>query len=451
MQTKQKFISFWNNLKQQLIDLRTNRTFLICCLLTVLYLISGYCKWIEILMSLTALTFMAILPLQSALCIFMYLHSFTLSNITFDSCFLITFIGFCFILLVKYIIGLLKGKYQFHKKLILAFSWFMTFSLIVSLFHNAYVGGLLFLCYPPFLYFVFTMRKEFNIKQAMNYMFAGLLATSILAVIIWLFPKYQYHTIYFNRFQAFTNNANYLYLRCLFVLSYYIYQYLNKNLSNTKFILIYLLCTILTLSTASKTGTFMLLLISAIFVVAFLKQDFKKHIKLLLIFLAVLLLISLICYKIVLNVVNRYVTSFESETFITSLLTGRNKIWATYFDAIFSSPWTMLFGHGVTAQELYVTQLASIMSPHNLYVFLLYRFGLLGCLFLGFLIYKAIKMCIFEKPKFIAYIPLIYLLIESLCDNTFRCYNFTLFAFAIMILFMTNYETNNPTEKNKLK
>ena len=48
-----------------------------------------------------------------------------------------------------------------------------------------------------------------------------------------------------------------------------------------------------------------------------------------------------------------------------------------------------------------------------------------------------IKNLFYEKPKFIACFPLIFILLESFCDNTFKCYNFTFFIFAVMIMFAT--------------
>ena len=45
-----------------------------------------------------------------------------------------------------------------------------------------------------------------------------------------------------------------------------------------------------------------------------------------------------------------------------------------------------------------------------------------------------IKLLNKDKPKFIAYLPLIFILLESLCDNTMKCYNITYFIFAFMIL-----------------
>lgn len=229
----------------------------------------------------------------------------------------------------------------------------------------------------------------------------------------------------------------------MFMLTFYMYLFLKKDLSNIKFGLIYLICAVITVATLSKSGIITLLIMSIILLTVFLKQDFKKNIKTVLIFLACLLTLCLIFYKQVWSLIYRFVESFESENFLKTLLTGRDEIWGTYLNAIFSTPWTALFGHGLITQELYVAEQMALRAPHNLYIFLLFRFGIVGCIFLGILIYNGIKSAAKDKPSFIAYLPIIYLLIESMFDSTFKCYNFTLFAFAFMILFMTQYETEN--------
>lgn len=440
MTTKQKFKDFF-------LSLKTNKTFLVCSLLTILYLISGYWKWLEILVSVCALVFLAILPLQNAFCVFMYLHCFTLSNIGFDSCFMVTLIGFCIILLVKYYLGVKKGHYHVHKKLIALLSYFLIISCCISLLHDFYRGAWLYLTYIPFFYFMFSMKDEFNIAQGMNYMFGGLITSTTLAVSSLILPLFQYNPFIDGRFTAFINHPNYLYMRALFVMTYFMYRFLDKKISNTKFVFCFLICSIITLATLSKTGIGMLLLITIIFVVLFLKQDFKKNIKIVSLFLIFFAIASLVSVKFIVLIVNRFLEDFSANNFWNSLLTGRDEIWLCYLKEIFKNPFNFLFGHGLLAEEVFIPSQKIPRASHNLYIFLLYRFGLVGCVSLGLIIYYAFKTFATNKPKFISYLPLIYLLIESLFDNTFKCYHFTYFAFAVMIMFMEFEHKTTNTEK----
>ena len=439
-----------NNLlemKNKIVDLKTNKTFLSCALLTVLYLISGYWKWLEIGMSLTALTFMAILPLQGSLCIFMFLHNFTLSNIGYDSCYLVTIIGYTIILIVKYWLGVKNGTYTYHKKIVNLIICFYTISTALSLFQNIYRGSWMYYVYLPIIFLLVAMRKDLNIFQGMNYMFGGLAVSCALAMFSLILPGFQYVVFLNKRFSGFINNPNYLYMRAIFVLAYYMFRYLSKNLSLLKFCAIYSICAGITLATLSKAGIGVLALFTILFVILFLKDDFKQRIKIVGIFVLVGLVIALLGYKLIIELFERFATDFKAGNFLNSLLTGRDDIWNAYYNAITASPFKFLFGHGLLAQEVYIPAQLETRASHNFYLFLLYRFGMVGTIMLGYIIYQIIKLALNDKPRFIAYLPLIFIAVESLFDNTFKPYNITYFAFAIMILIMS--VSQNKTEENQ--
>lgn len=298
-----------------------------------------------------------------------------------------------------------------------------------------------YLIYLPFAYVVFCVKKDLNIRQAINYMFGGLIVSSILAVISLLFVNFQYEIFNVvgedNRFRAFTNNTNYLYMRALFVLSYYMFQHINKNLSFLKFIFIYLICALISVSTLSKTAIGMLVLISGIYLILLLKQDFKKNIKFVGIIVLIALIFCVVGLKFIMSIWERFSYDFNSANVATSLFTGRNEIWDIYSDAIFNDPLKALFGHGLVTQQLYVSPPYGFgrTETHNLYLFLLYRFGIVGTVALGYIIYLFVKESMPAKPKFIAYLPLIFLVVESLFDNTFKVFNFSYFMLTFIILF----------------
>lgn len=439
--------SIFSNIKNFFINLKANQTAMVCIFLSLIYLISGYCKWIEILVSVCALIFMAIFPLQKAFCIFMFLHSFTLSNIGYDSCFMVTLIGFCLIMLVKYIIGVKKGEYQLYKKILIFICCFVAVSVLISVFNPFYRGAWLYFAYFALFYFVFAMRKEFNIVQGMNYMFGGLLTSCSLAAVSSIFPIFQYVIYDGNRFRAFFNNTNYLYMRAMFMLTYYMYRYLNKKISGIKFSIIYALLAVITLSTISKTAIAMLLLFSLIFFVLFLKQDFKKRIKIAGFLLVIALCFCIFCNNFIMIALKRFESAFNSQNFFGSLLTGRDIIWGRYIKAIFKNPFTALFGHGMLTEQIFIAEVFGPTETHNFYLFLLYRFGIIGTAVLGYIVYLFIKELGYTKPKFIAWLPMLFFLLEGMCDNTFKCYNISYLLCAMMILFIDFKSHLEPTKE----
>jgi len=424
-----------NKLKEKFNSIISNRTIMVCAILSVIYIISGFWKWFEIGVSVCALVFLVILPLADSLCVFMFLHSFTLSNIVYDSCFMVTLIGYCLILLVKYIIGVRKNHYEFNKKITYIMIGFIALSLLVNIGVPIYRGAWLYLTYLPLAYLLFNMRKDLSIKSGMNYMFAGIIATSLMALVFMNVPHFGYEVFTpSNRFSAFTNCTNYLYMRAMVVLCYYMYAYLNNKLTLPKFAIIYGVCALVTLSTLSKTGMGVLILFTLIFIVLWLKKDFKKNFKYVLIFLFIIVLIALIFHDFIFKIITRYLSAFKAEDFIGSLLTGRDEIWKVYLNKCVSNPFRLLFGHGLLGEELFVPALRDTWATHNLYIFMLYRFGILGSLAFIYVVIAFAKYFFKSKPKFIAYLPLIFMLIESMFDNTFKSYNFTYFVFAVMVL-----------------
>jgi O-antigen ligase len=197
----------------------------------------------------------------------------------------------------------------------------------------------------------------------------------------------------------------------------------------------------------------MLALFVLIFIVLYLKKDFKKNIKVVGIFFAIVLITCAICYKSILTICDKFAKSFSEENFINSLLTNRDVIWKKYLAAIFSRPTTTLFGHGLLSAQINIPSNFGPTETHNFYIFLLYRFGILGSISLGYIVYQFIKELGYKKPELFAFLPTIYILLESLCDNTMKCYNFTYFLFAIMILFVSQKDKSlngETSQKDKL-
>ena len=194
------------------------------------------------------------------------------------------------------------------------------------------------------------------------------------------------------------------------------------------------------------------MLITIIFIALFLKQDFRKNIRIVSLFLIFIALIGLVGFKFIVLIVDRFLDSVSGNDFWNSLLTGRDEIWLCYLKEIFKNPFNFLFGHGLLAEEVFIPSQLEPRASHNLYIFLLYRFGLVGCVAMGMIIYYAFKTYANNKPKLISYLPLIFILIESLFDNTFKCYHFTYFAFAVMIMFMELHEQKQQTiDENEQK
>lgn len=410
----------------------TNVVVLICFALAFIYFFSAYIPFAEIFVSVLAIIFFAILPIQSSFCILFFLHNFLTSKINWDIGFTITLIGFVVVMLIKYIIGVKQNKYNVNLKIIISFAVSLTIGLFASISHQIYNGALLYLVYLPLIYLMFEMRRDLNIVQIVNYMLFGFILSNCLALVGQIIPNYGYYYGY-QRYQAFTDNPNYLGMRAVFFAIFYFVLYFKNQTSLLNAILIYLFSGIVTLATQSKTSLLLLAVFTIIFVVLYLKQDFKKHSIHILIFVGILAVLCLCFSKMIVQIINRFIP--DKTNVLSSLLTGRDEIWLMYWNECVKSPITVLFGNGLISQEVFIPSQNVTRTSHNLYLFLFYRFGLLGCIALGVGFFFLVKELAKTKTKFISSLPLLWYLIVSLVDNTFLCFNITFLPLSLLFMF----------------
>lgn len=423
----------------------TNKITLVCLILSLIYFISGYFFNLEFVVSALAIILFIILPTQSSFCILFFLHNFLTSRIAWDIGFTITLVGFTIITLIKYIIGIKNNKYNLNLKAIFCFSIALVIALTASINHTLYNGAFLYLVYLPLIYLMFAMKSDLNIVQIVNYMLFGFILSNCMALIGQILPDYGYYYGY-TRYQAFTDNPNYLGMRALFLIIFYFVLYFKKEYSLLKAILIYLFSTVVIFATQSKTSIILLALFTLVFIVLYLKQDFKTNIKHVIIFLIIALILCLSCWKFILLILKRFIPN--KSNFLNSLLTGRDEIWLMYWNECTKNPITILFGNGLLSEEVYIPSQNITRTSHNLYLFLLYRFGLVGCLALICGFYFLIKEIAKTKTNFTHSLPLIWYLLVSFVDNTFLCFNITFLPLAI--LFMFNNKNNSIQKVNNV-
>ena len=410
----------------------TNKVTLFCLALSLIYFISGYFFNLEFVVSTLAIVVFIILPTQSAFCILFFLHNFLTSRIAWDIGFTITLVGFTIITLVKYIIGTKNKKYNLNLKAIICFSIALSISLLASINHTLYNGAFLYLVYLPLIYLMFTMKSDLKIVQIVNYMLFGFILSNFMALICQILPSYGYYYGY-TRYQAFTDNPNYLGMRALFLTIFYFVLYFKKEYSLLKAILIYLFSTVVVFATQSKTSIILLVLFTLVFIVLYIKQDFKNNIKNVLVFLIIAIILCVACSKLIIQIINRFIP--DKSNLISSLLTGRDEIWLMYWTECVKNPITILFGNGLLSQEVFIPSQNITRTSHNFYLFLFYRFGLVGCIALICGFYFLLKEISKPKTNFTHSLPLIWYLLVSLVDNTFLCFNITFLPLAILFMF----------------
>lgn len=444
-------MNFQPKLKQCIKNIFTNKLIIVCLAYALIYFLSGFCKWLQFANCILAfICFITFTP-QQAFCLLLFAHSFTLSFIIYDFAFAVVMISFVFIMFAKYIRGIKKKKYFIHKKLAIIFAILTITSTIISFFFGICPQAILYLIYMPLFYLMFTMQSDLNLRQGVDYLLFGLISSSLLSALGLLIPNYQLSAILQGRFRGYTNNPNNIYQRAIFIITYYIYLYLSNNLSHLKFYSTYAACALITLLSGSKTGLFFLVLFTLLFIIIYLYQDFKKRYKFALLFVLSIAIAGFILKDYLISTLNRFF--YNKENLITSILTNRDKIWILYINGWLENCFTFLFGRGMFGAEVFFPLENARVGSHNLYLFILYRFGIVGAIAFAYCIYLIIKHHKDYKFSFISFIPMFWLLLQNMCDNTFRHFNIMYIVFAFMAMFESKkeFKSNRQIKKEKFK
>lgn len=356
------------------------------------------------------------------------------------------------ILFVKFIIGVKQKKYPIYKTLGIMIGVFTLYSVVVSCFYEMAYYSLTYIFYLPIFYIIFCTRKEYNLVKISRAIVYSLIFGC--AVSLFMLPISTRPTCYkivggAFRFRGFFSSPNTLYIIALLGLSCFMYLYFKNKVSFKEYIVVYFSMSILSLLTASKASIIILAILTLISVVLYLKQNFKKRIGYILIACLLLLMGMLIFKDFTMGVIKRF-SKIDPNNVLNSLFTGRIDIWAAYIKDIFEHPCDCLFGHGLFSKYVFVPSHHQDRAQHNMYLFLMHKFGIVGIAFLGVIMWQFIKEANKSRPKFINYIPLIYFLIGGLVDNSFMYPHF--YIIVAIALFDTQHKAEqaalNTKEKN---
>ena len=313
-----------------------------------------------------------------------------------DSLYVITIIIAMVVLLIKYIIDIINKKKQVF--------WFplaITLAIILlSTIKSFLVGsrhietGMLLVFVFALCYFAFVYRKDVNVSKCFNALLIGLFVSAGITLVLSRFEEfesfiYAYEGFYM-RLKMTTFHMNNLALLCIFEFAYSIHSILNK--SRKIWIDLVSIVFVMTLGvlTVSKVFLVMIAFFVLYFMVALVVKLKKKSIKYLVIFAGLVVVLCIVGKSYILNIYDRMFLYNKGGSALNEILNGRVDIWKQYI-ADFKSCWhNILFGVGLFRPNF-------DFDPHNAYIFVLHRFGVVGILFILVLIASYI---ISAKPKF---------------------------------------------------
>lgn len=352
-----------------------------------------------------------------------------------DSLYVITIIIALVVVCIKYVIEVIKKQkkvYLFPLLLTLAIIALSTLKSFLVGERNIETGMLLVFVFA-LCYFAFVYRKEINVAKCFNALLCGLFVSAGITFVLSKFEEFKYFTHsyegYYMRLKMTTFHMNNLALLCIFEFAYSVHSILNKSRKIWIDLISIVFVTALGVLTLSKVFLVMLAFFVVYFMIALVVKLKKKSIKYLVPFA---LLVVVLCFagrSYIADIYDRLFLYNNGDSFWNEILNGRVDIWKNYLKDFKSSWHNILFGVGLFRPNF-------TFDPHNAYIFVLHRFGVVGIVCILTLIVSYVMAA---KPKFKfsfckVLIVLTWLIIgleETVLSDQFMIY----LIFGLMLLF----------------
>lgn len=376
---------------------------LVLSILTVLIFTAFIFKDMVTIASVAVVAMMVLCSLEEQICLIMYLAVFSGRSPIY-----IVSVLFCFVTLaVRYVIEAIKKEKPVYKKqLILTALIVVVFTIVHhSVSTEGFYNWAMFVCLIWFAYFAVIYHNEINLHKAFKTLILAIFVSAALGVVGYftgLVKEVYYYDDVVHRLRLFTLNVNHLAMFSAFSIAYIISLVIKKDFSSGDFKFLkdkhfwfrmFYLAALVVVGLLTMSKAFLLVvLFMAIYALVFVVL--KYRVKSLWFVLVVCLcggLVCLVAYDYVSAVLNRFVAYDSWNGLLSKITTGRSEIWVMYLKEFANSVWNILFGVGLLTTDLISK------GPHNVFIYLIYRVGIVGLLMIGVLIYFYIRQA---KGKF---------------------------------------------------
>lgn len=278
---------------------------------------------------------------------------------------------------------------------------------------------------------------KINLKKLSLVLSFGIIASAILSIIasncgILVQEPYSLVSSTTVRFGAYFLNVNALALYCSICQACLLTLILTREFHIKNWFWLPLIITGIGFMSFSKT--FALITVVTYFMFAIIGFAISKHKKNYIIWsaitLIVLAVVLVVCWDYVEILIGRFGLDKQTSNKLNTITTGRVNIWTVYINKWKSSPLYILFGCGITADNL-VNR-----TTHSLLISLLYKFGIIGTIALiGALIFMFRGR--FKGKNIIYWLPLIVILTNGISEDI-ACSLYTCLPILISLTFALN-------------
>ena len=312
------------------------------------------------------------------------------------------------------------------------------------------------------LYLVFVNKEELEFKTMVYFLLIGFLIACCLVPFRYVssrvelfLPDFPAYVGKQKRFSGLTSDPNYFVVEVLLLITCLTQLYFTNKIkvSYYPFLFVLLIIGFLTVSKAYfiTLCVFCVLVLIKLFINKFkYKEKIGKDITY---FIITLLLAVAVCVPQIFALFGRFIdesyVNFNEKrgsAALNTFTTGRSEIWIQYFYEIISTPKNLLFGQGIGG----ALPSAIDISPHNIFIELLYYFGLVGStLIVTLAVWLCVKSSRKINRKFVNFIPFIAITVMLMSLNALI--SFRLFILISILSYSINLSSVKENKNNQVK
>lgn len=292
------------------------------------------------------------------------------------------------------------------------------------------------------IFFCCVVKEKISFKLVVYFFIAGILTASLIGLFANFIPEFaERNTKYtignITRFSALTFNPNRLSAHVCLAIPAILIINLRKQIPVKLFIPLFMIMLGIGFSTISRTFFVVFSISFVAYIGLKIWKEKKSSIKPLAIILSIIAITCLCVAPFIMKGFGRFAESNQGS--------GRIALWIDYLKEWFSSPKTFFFGRGFYIEGTH---------PHNVFVFLLARTGLVGFLLFCTLIFTLIFTLVKYKKHKIAVISLILPLAFvclSMFELTFGSAKeiVNMYVFLFLLLFIFTFEKKDGQVNNQ--
>lgn len=280
-------------------------------------------------------------------------------------------------------------------------------------------------------YVTFIHNKELDFTKIVRYTVAGIIISTLIALILQCIPSQHYLIWHGNRFQSLSGYPNNLQIGCIATVTLLLVLKFKNKINLLEFLISAISIGVIGVFTLSKAYSLCLAIVLFVYMILILRKNKIHGLWQCISIIVIAGLVFVIFRKQFFALFERFTKVFTDSSVWNQITTGRVEIWSKFWQGWLSTPLSIIFGNGLTAPE------PVLIGSHNDALYILYHLGIFGALLVVTLLISYFMLVRNKKQRvhLINFVPLLIILILSIEETILLKTEFIFIIFAMAFIF----------------